>query len=77
MKTNKSIIQSCEEVKARQLDLDKIKSRIKRNVSSDEALKDIVPLDIPAEVIQEKKTMQVSSPILGKNNRIGITIKYV
>ena len=77
MKTNKSIIQSCEEVKARQLDLDKIKSRIKRNVSSDEALKDIVPLDIPAEGIQGKKTMQVSSPILDKNNRIGITIKHV
>lgn len=58
------------------LDLDKIKHRISKNITTEESLKDITPLDIPSEVLNGEKEMLISKPIID-NGKVGISIKYV
>ena len=47
-------------------------------ISMEDALKNITPLDIPQDVIDNKQKMEVSNPILDyANKRVGVKIKYV
>ena len=47
-------------------------------MTTEEALKDVSPIEIPKEVLQGKKKMKVSRPEIDKENKkMGVKINYV
>lgn len=63
---------------ARSLDFNKIKHRIKStSISSEEALKDIDPIEWPKEVLSGERKVEITHVTKCNQTDIGATIKYV
>lgn len=61
------------------LDLKAVKKRIVKTVSTEEALKDAVPIEWPSDVIEGKKKVIITSgkPVQDSLNKYGVKMKYV
>lgn len=61
------------------LDMKKLKKRIVKTVSTEEALKDAEPVEWPSDVTDGKKKVIISSgePVKGSRTKYGVRMKYV
>ena len=58
------------------LDIDKIKPRLTETISTEEALRDVEPFDVPQEVLDGKAELVGTSAIIDKeNNEISLSME--
>ena len=58
------------------LDIDKIKHRLTETISTEEALRDVEPFDVPQEVLEGKAELVGTSAIIDKeNNEISLSME--
>ena len=61
------------------LNLEAVKSRIVRTVSTEEALKDAIPVEWPSDIVDGKKKVVVTSgkSVQGSANKFEVKMTYV
>lgn len=61
------------------LNIETIKNRIVKTVSTEEALKDIVPIEYPSDIIDGKGKVVITSgkPVQNNENKFEIKMEYV